>query len=490
MQNNPLLVGVDVGTTAVKLGVFDQNGTLLFMDRTEYPTTYHGVNAVEQMADDWFAPVRVGLNKIQDQFPQSEIAALGICSQVNTHVFVDVEGIPLMPAFVWKDGRAAKEAIEIDAFISSEQKEAWWGTQMPIDASHVLSRMLWVKNHHPDIWAKTHMVLSPKDYCLFQLTGKFLCDPISAFATVDMSGNYISELFDLIPGARERSPELSSFDKVVGKVKFSTGSDREIPIITGTMDAWANIFGSGAFQPHKGIYMSGTSEIIALVSRERHSQEGIISFLPVRGNIIHAGPTQSGGDSIVWAANLLNRPVQDLLSALEKRGRKSGDIIFIPHLQGERAPFWDPYSRGTLTGMSRSSQDEDIFQAVLEGVAFSVRALMDVASKSAGYDYPELIIGGGGSQSDVWCQIRADVLNRTLHRVNCYDTGVMGAAIMAAVGIGLFPDYETASDNMIHVAKSFYPDPNFKSHYEKSYSRYLNIYHALKDIYLKQFSTP
>ncbi|NOZ43236.1 MAG: carbohydrate kinase, partial [Alphaproteobacteria bacterium] len=224
MPDKFLLVGIDVGTTAVKLGVFDQNGALLFMERTEYPTRYHGTDAVEQLADDWITPVKVGLNKIQDQLPQGDIAALGICSQVNTHVFVDSKGIALMPAFVWKDGRAAKEAAKIDALISATQKERWWGTQMPIDASHVLSRMLWVKNHHPDIWAKTHMVLSPKDYCLFHLTGKFICDPVSSFAMVDMAGNYIPELFDLVPGAQQRSPEIFSFDTVIGKIRLSNGS--------------------------------------------------------------------------------------------------------------------------------------------------------------------------------------------------------------------------------------------------------------------------
>ena len=151
--------------------------------------------------NDWFKLILKGLTEFKNKNPSCQLSALSMCSQVNTHIFVDEHGEALLPAIFWQDTRAKSEAKEIDSKISKEQKNSWWGTPMPIDASHVISRMLWVKKNKPEIWKKTKYVMLPKDYCIFKLTGEVSSDHLSNIGLVDNNLKYIDALLELVPGA-------------------------------------------------------------------------------------------------------------------------------------------------------------------------------------------------------------------------------------------------------------------------------------------------
>ncbi|QIB65080.1 hypothetical protein G3T16_06370 [Kineobactrum salinum] len=324
---------------------------------------------------------------------QLSIAALGLCSQVNTHVFVDAAGRALLPAIVWQDGRAAQEAETLDSQLSPEQKQAWWGAPVPIDASHPLARMAWVAAHAPAEWEQTRWVLSPKDYCLLQLTGKVASDPVSSFGLVDQCGVYLEPLLALVPGAARRLPPLQPMERVLGLTLPERSRGLGVPVVTGTMDAWSNMFGSGVAGIGEGAYFSGTSEIITLVSDRRVATAGVLSFLPVADWYVHAGPTQSGGDSLRWFAECVGQAVDTVLAEAAAVDRSQGRLLFLPHLQGERAPLWDPYSRGSFLGIEADTGIGDMALAVLEGVACSARLLYDSVAEAAGRSYPFLYLG-------------------------------------------------------------------------------------------------
>ena len=269
------VIGFDIGSTAVKAGLFGVDGTVVDHWSRSYPTERPGPGLVEQDPQHWLDGVRDAIDALLKGRDLARVAAVGMCSQVNTEVFVDAEGAPLCPAITWQDVRAAPQAEALNAHISAEDKLAWWGADMPIGASHVMAKMRWMADTHPDLWARTRYVLSPKDYCLFKLTGQAVTDPISAFGQVGLDLTYIDPLLALMPGAAERLPDLRFFTDVVGEMPLGS-SGRSVPVVAGTMDAWGNLFGCGVFAPGQGMYVSGTSEILAVVGAARIGAPGIV----------------------------------------------------------------------------------------------------------------------------------------------------------------------------------------------------------------------
>ena len=194
-------------------------------------------------------------------------------SQVNTHLFLDAAGQPLMPAILWQDVRAAAEAAELDASVSLEQKLDWWGAPMPIDASHVLARMAWVARHKPDVWGRTAAVVLPKDYCLAYLTGELRTDPLSNVGMTDAAGSYIPGALALVPGACERMVPLAGVIEVMGQVRpghVLAG----VPVVTATMDGWCALYGAGGSRDGAGVYVSGTSEVLGIAAQAIRLEAG------------------------------------------------------------------------------------------------------------------------------------------------------------------------------------------------------------------------
>jgi len=232
------------------------------------------------------------------------------------------------------------------------------------------------------------------------------------------------------------------------------------------------------------MYMSGTSETLAVTGNRRRSAPGIVTFAEVEGLIVHAGGTQSGGDSLRWWAEVANVSPLEAPQLAARASRTGRPILFLPHLEGERAPLWDSEIRAAFIGMdSRTSRDE-LTLAVMEGVALSTRLLLDVLSRAAGQHPAYLLHGGGGSRSDLWCQIRADCLGVPMHRLAHTETGCLGAAIMAAVGVGRFTCMAEAVSAMSVVERVFEPNPAIASRYEALFAAYGRAIEALKPITL------
>jgi xylulokinase len=477
--SKPLLIGIDVGTTAVKAALFDIDGNAIRTFVRPYPTHRYQPNLVEQDPADWMTHVQTALAELTEGLPAGQLHAMGLCSQVNTHVFVGEDGRALMPAIIWQDGRCAAIAAELDAQVSENEKIGWWGAPLPIDASHVLARMEWVKRHHPDIWRKTRWVMAPKDYCILQLTGEAVADPMASFGTIDQSLSYIDSLIDLVDGARERLPPLRRFADPAGHVRDGLPG-AGTPMVTGTMDAWSGLFGSGALHDGDGLYLSGTSEILGIVSQQKRPVPGVIAFPRCENITLHAGPTQAGGASIAWLSNLLSKSPAELSALAETIDRSRLTPIFLPHLQGERAPIWNINARASFSGIDSSIGPADFAVATMEGVAFSVRVAVDSLQQSADC-IPEIFnAAGGGMASDIWCQIRADILGKPLRRLKNLDAGVLGAAVLAGTGAGLFSSLPEAASRLVVTDRTFEPDASLKDRYAYGYDKYLELYRQLE----------
>lgn len=473
------LIGIDVGTTATKATLIDATGRELARFARPHATDRSGLGKAEQSPQDWMDSVLAALHHFAGSADLSSLAGIGLCSQVNTHVFVGHTGQVLRPAITWQDSRAASDAAALDRQVSPQQKTEWFGGPIPIDASHALSRMAFVARTEPSIWAATRHVLLPKDFCALQLTGELASDPLAAVGLVNEGGQYVLPLLDLLPGAAERLPPLFAFHHVVGRVKSGLPC-AGVPVVVGAMDAWGGMFGCGVIADGEAMCQSGTSEIPGIVSNRIVPTPGVVLFPPYEGIRMHAAPTQAGGASLEWAAKLLGRAPAALPELAQKAADSAHIPLFLPHLSGERAPIWDAASRGSFARLDGGTGAEEVARAVLEGVAFSVRWAFEALQSSAGRSIETVRISGGGSQSDIWCQIRADVLDMRLERAAVPAAAALGAAILAGVGSGTFPALAPAIRQLVRYDREFLPDRGRRTLYDDRFEHYRALYGAMK----------
>lgn len=470
------LIGIDIGTTSVKAVMIDLSGHRVAEFSARYPTQRPAAGMVEQDPDDWLRLVRAALEQFATH---GSAAALCLTSQVNTHVFTDAALNVLHPAIVWQDGRAAEAGAALDCAVSTEDKIAWLGAPIPIDASHALARMAWMKSVRPEIWARTAHVLLPRDWVLARLTGVLLTDPISSVGLVTPGFAYADDLIAELDGAAHRLAPLADPFAVVGGVK-ADWPFAGTPVVLGVMDAWASLFGLGVAQEGEAFYLSGTSDVLGIMSADLFPQPGIITFPDWRGLRLHAAPTQSGGASLDWAARLLGRPAPDVATMAQPLAHDAP--LFLPHLQGERAPIWDAASRGGFAGLTASHGPAEMAAAILEGVAFSARLAFEGLEQSSGVRPTILRGGGGGFASDAWAQLRADVLGRPIQRVEGRDPGAVGAAVLAGVGIGALTDLAAASQALVKPDQLFTPRPTESTRADTRFALWRDLYEALRPI--------
>ena len=472
-----MLIGIDVGTTSVKAILFDDDGTPLETYAAPYETRRGDGGVVEQDPEVWLDHIRAALTAFGAAHDLAGVAGIGICSQVNTHVFVDDAGRALAPAIVWQDGRAGAAAAALNAEISDEQRLAWWGAPMPVDASHCLARMRWMAETHPELWAQTKWVLLPKDFCLLRLTGTAVSDPIANVGMVDTALHYIDPLLGLVPGAAARLPPLATMQSVAGRMAAGEPC-AGVPVAVGTMDAWGGMFGVGAHRPNTAMYLSGTSEVLGINSATVVPTPGVIVFPATDDITLHAAPTQAGGAAKLWACRLLGMTPDEMAALVAATPPGARVPLFLPHLQGERAPVWDIEARGMFLGLDGDMGPAEVARGVYVGVALAARWALEALDQSAGFRPDTLHCGGGGMRSDAWNQIRADVLGRQLKRLAVADAGVLGAAGLAAVAGGVQPTLDQAFAEIVRFDQSFAPDAAQTARYDEMFGLYKEAYEA------------
>jgi len=475
----PTLIGIDIGTGAVKAILMDLDGRVLDSFSRPYPTAWPKPGHVEQNPRDWVDGLLAALFRFEQNHDLGGLVGIGLASQVSTHVFVDGEGEPLLPAIVWQDGRCGDDAAALDGRITAEQKATWFGGPMPIDASHALARLAYVARVDPALYERTRHVLLPKDYCALKLTGAVATDPIAAVGLVDANLDYVDDLIALVPGAAERLPPLAPFTHRVGSVRRGHPA-AGTPVFVGAMDAWAGMFGIGVVRDGEAMYLSGTSDVLGILSTSRVPTPGVIVFPPYQGMTLHVAPTQSGGASLAWLSTLLSREPDDLSALVMGTPASTAVPLFLPHLQGERAPVWDIKSRGVFARVETATGPGELSRAVMEGVAFSDRLAFETCERSAGFTVDRLKTGGGGARSDVWCQIRADAFGKALQRAAVVDAGTLGAAVIAGLGAGAMPSLETAVGQLVSYERTFEPDLAMRGYYDDKFGKYQELYADLK----------
>ena len=478
VTESELLLGIDVGTTAVKVAAFTPDGVRVAAHSVGYPVHRPRPGWAEQDPLDWWRGCLRGIRAVLADVRGREIRAIGLVSQVNTHLLAGADLRPLSPAIIWQDQRCAPDARELDARFDTEAKIRIWGAPITLDASYVGARAAYFARTDPLKWAEARWLLSPKDFVGARLTGRVATDLLSGVRVAGKDG-YLPEAVAQVDGLAGKLPEILAAEDVLGPCVLPelTG----VPVVVGTMDAYGDVFGSRTTEPGRGLISCGTSLVVAGASAESVPTPGIVTFPPHEGVFVHAGPTQAAGDAVRWWAHAGGRTIDEVFASAA--GGTPG-VVFTPYLSGERAPLWDPEVRGSFLGLSTATTQADLARAVLTGVAMSARHVLEVVETACGATVAPIAFVGGGARSDLWAQLHADVLARPVERLRVVDSAVLAAALLGAVGTGFYPDIRTAATRSVATERVFTPAPD-AARLAPLYEAYRASYAGLRDAHAR-----
>lgn len=489
-----LIVGLDIGTSSVKAGLFDLKGREVAISRANYGIYSPQPEWTEQDPNEWWERTKKVLTEVMEGIDTASVAGVGLSGQCPGHVLVDESDNAIGNAIIWRDRRAKKEAKWLAENVTGAQAIEWIGTLIGEDPAMPPARLLWIRDNLPADWDKTHVILQPKDYIGLKLTGEAKTDIHSAYSLVNPdTGKYEEDYFDLLGLSTNQMPAVLSLTEPLGTVSMSagekTGLPIGIPVIVGTIDAWCENLAGGVTQAGGAVDVSGTSEMISMYSEVDYPGGPV--FLARLGNDLRflCGPTQAGGDTLRWLSDGFlqqsNQPSQfnQLQELAEEVPAGSDGVIFLPYLYGERAPIWDPNARAGFFGLAGAHDLRHCVRAVYEGVGYAIRNILEICERINSKEADYLTICGGGSQSRLWNQIKADIIQRPVKPVEIKESACLGAAILASVGVGIFPEMQEACSHMLRFKETIEPNTMNAAVYEDSFQRYLNIYPGLKPVF-------
>ncbi len=482
-------LGIDVGSTATKATAFDATGTPLASGTLGYPVQRPAPEEAEQDAAAWLRAVDASVAAVAQHQDLGGVRGVGVTSQVDTHVLVDEDLRPLLPALLWQDVRTAGTAAQLNADLGETGRQVGWRDPRPLDASNPVVRALWLAEHRASAWSRGRWLLLPKDLVNAWLTGTVGADPLGSFKVVGADSRYVPGIAHA-PGLADRLAPLGPPESRLGTtLRKWHGVPADTPVATGTMDAFGNVLGSGLREAGDTMVVVGTSVIVGAVGVPGSTGPGVVTFAPFRGRQVFAGPTQSGGDSLRWWAAATGHTIEDVLAAAATAEPGSGGVVFAPHLLGERAPLWDDEVRAWFTGLSAGTAYPQLCRAVLEGVAHSTRELVDAVGVASGAPTGPVTLSGGGSRSPLWCQILADVTGRPARRSVERDTAVVGAATLAAAAVTGDDPWDQGHALAAHDLVVT-PDPRSQEVHEALHEVYRDTYAALRGVHQRLRTVP
>jgi xylulokinase len=494
MTMNRYLLGLDLGTSALKAALFTTDGQIAALQRVTYPTYEPHLGWAEQEAGDWWLAACQAIPAVIEQAGVSphQILALGLAGQSPGHLLVDEQAQPLRRAIIWSDRRATHEAQRIAETLPPDQLADFTGHSFPPSPFLPTARLLWLRDHCPDLWRRAHRVLQPKDYLLLKLTGCWCTDLPSCLELVNETGRPRTEYLEPLGLSAGMLPQPLKSHQVAGHVSPEaarlTGLPAGCPVVCGTIDARCSIFGAGGVRAGRAVDVAGSSEVIALIVPRGMAQT--VFNVPLAGDLFYAGgPMQMGGGALEW----LRQGFYPELASGEGYGAIEAEaasvspgsegLLFLPYLRGERAPIWDERARGAFVGLTAGHIRAHCARAVYEGVALNVRQILEGAEERSALRVDALRVCGGGGVSRLWNQIKADVLHRPVLQPRVLETTALGASILAGVGIGVFDGLEEAGERMVHIERAFEPHPEAGARYDTLFAIYRSLYPSLRDAF-------
>ena len=481
-------IGIDLGTSAVKMLMMDNNGEIIKSVSKEYPLYFPQAGWSEQNPEDWWIAVKDGLKELIADYDKSMIGGISFGGQMHGLVMLDKDDKVIRPAILWNDGRTGEETDYLNTVIGKDKLSAY--TANIAFAGFTAPKILWMRKHEPENFAKIVKIMLPKDYLAYRLSGTFCTDmsDASGMLLMDVKHRWSKKMLDICGITEEMLPKLYESYEVVGTLKKEIaeelGFSENVKIIAGAGDNAAAAVGTGTVGEGKCNISLGTSGTIFISSEHFGVDEynALHSFAHADGHYHLMGCMLSAASCNKWWNEEILKTKD--YSAEQVGITKLGEnhVYFLPYLMGERSPHNNPDARAMFIGMSMDTTREEMTQAVLEGVAFGLRDSLEVA-RSLGISPERTKICGGGAKSSLWRQIIANVMNLKVDVLENEEGPALGGAMLAAVGCGEYPDVETAAAKIVKVVDTVTPEPELTRKYEERYRYFRKIYPTVKELF-------
>ena len=484
-----LYIGIDLGTSAIKLLLMDEIGKIHNIVSKEYPLYFPHPGWSEQDPYDWYAQGIAGIKELIEDCDKSLVAGISFGGQMHGLVVLDENDEVIRPAILWNDGRTGKETDYLNQVIGKDKLSKY--TANIAFAGFTAPKILWLHENEPENFARIAKIMLPKDYLAYRLSGTFCTDysDASGMLLLDVKNKcWSKEMIDICGISEAQLPKLYESYEVVGNLKTDVaaelGLSESVKIIAGAGDNAAAAVGTGTVGDGMCNISLGTSGTIFISSK---------SFGVDENNALHSFDHADGCYHLMGcmlsAASCNKWWMDEILKTAEygkeqEKIHKLGEntVFYLPYLMGERSPHNDPRARATFIGMTMDTSREDMTQAVLEGVAFGLRDSLEVA-RSLGIQIDRTKICGGGAKSPLWIKIIANVMNLKVDVIESEEGPGYGGAILAAVGCGEFESVEVAAEKLVKVVDTVKPEPELAVKYEKQYQKFRKIYPALKGLF-------
>lgn len=452
-------IGIDLGTSACKLLLVAEDGSILNTVTKEYPLIFPHPGWSEQKPEDWWDAVVTGVPELLQGFNANEVAGIGTGGQMHGLVALDEQDNVIRPAILWNDGRTSKEVEYLNNVIGKDKLSEW--TANIAFAGFTAPKLLWMRENEPENFGRIAKIMLPKDYLTYKLTGVHACDysDASGMLLLDVQHKrWSQEMLDICGVHELQMPKFfESFENVgtlTKKAAKTLGLPENVKVVAGAGDNAAAAVGTGTVGAGGCNISLGTSGTIFISSD---------TFSVDPNNALHAFCHADGGYHLMGcmlsAASCNKWLCEEILKTSDFAGEQAditddklgeNHVYFLPYLMGERSPINDTNARGTFTGMTMDTSRSDMVQAVLEGVAFAIRDSFEVA-KSLGIEIPRSNVCGGGAKSPLWKKIIANVMNLKVDVIESEEGPALGGAILAAVACGEFSSVEDAAQKLVKI---------------------------------------
>lgn len=481
-----LYIGIDLGTSSVKLLLVDEKGNILKTAAREYPLIFPRDGWSEQSPEEWKKGTLSALEEILEGTDRSLIKGIGVAGQMHGLVVLDENDKVIRPAILWNDGRTHKEVDYLNNVIGKEKLSEYTGNIA--FAGFTAPKILWIKENEPENFSRIRKIMLPKDYINYILTGVHATDysDASGMLLLDVKNKcWSEEMLNICCVEKAMMPALFESYEVIGKVKDEFGLPEAV-VVAGAGDNAAAAIGTGTVENGKCNISIGTSGTVFISSDSFCVDEfnSLHSFCHADGKYHLMGCMLSAASCNKWFAEeiLKEKDFSELQKGITEEKTGNNNVYFLPYLMGERSPINDTDARGAFIGLCLDTKREDMVLAVLEGVAFAIRDSFEIA-KGFGLKITESCLVGGGAKSSLWRKIIANVLGIKLNILKTEQGPGMGGAILSMVGAGEYASVNEASSKLLEIAQTVTPDEKLTALYEDRYNKYKEIYPALKNVF-------
>ncbi|MCI9651773.1 MAG: xylulokinase [Lachnospiraceae bacterium] len=482
-------IGIDLGTSAVKLLLMDSEGKIVNIVSREYPLYFPHPGWSEQKPQDWYEQTILGIEELIQDVDKEQVAGISFGGQMHGLVILDEDDNVIRPAILWNDGRTGEETEYLNNVIGREKLSAY--TANIAFAGFTAPKLLWVKNREPENFARIAKIMLPKDYIAYKLTGVHCTDvsDASGMLLFDVKNRRWSEEMCDICGIRvgQLAKCYESYEAVgtlLPQVAAQLGLSPSVKVAAGAGDNAAAAVGTGTVGDNMCNISLGTSGTVFISSKQFgvDRYNALHSFAHADGSYHLMGCMLSAASCNKWWMDEIigTKDYAAQQQSIEKLGENH--VFFLPYLMGERSPHNDPEARAVFIGMSMDTTRADMTQAVLEGVAFALRDSLEVA-KSLGIELKSTKICGGGAKSPLWKKIAANVLNLRVEVPESEEGPSMGGAMLAAVACGEYASVEEIAAKVVKVVETVEPEAELVAKYEERYQQFKRIYPACKPLF-------